>query len=265
MKEFMKRIYWGEYTTDEMKEFIEKDPVVLVPVGAYEQHGPHLTMNTDTVIVDSLCSSIVKCADIPCVTLPPVWVGISEHHMQFSGSLTLKQSTMSALLFDILESLHRSGISKVLVVNSHGGNMTPLNEAVTRAGSSFGGTWALLTYWNLIRKEIGDIRKSEYGGISHAGEMETALQLYIDNGNVRTEQIPVANNIKGSSFWSAEMFAGNVISMYKAYDELSRQGHIGDPQKATIEMGEMVHNLVVERGLQLINVIWEGELLNEDY
>jgi len=130
----MERIYWGDYTTYEMKDFMEREPVALIPVGAYEQHGPHLAMNTDTVIAESICRVIVELGDTPCVALPAVWVGISEHHMKFCGSLTLRHATMSSLLFDILESLARSGVKKTLVVNSHGGNMVPLNEALTRAG-----------------------------------------------------------------------------------------------------------------------------------
>lgn len=260
----MERIYWGDYTTVEMEELLAREPVVLIPVGAYEQHGPHLAMNTDAVIADAVCRGIVERSETPCVTLPPVWVGISEHHMRFAGSLTLRHTTMSALLFDIFESLHRSGINKALAINSHGGNMIPLNEALTRAGSTFSGTWALVTYWNLIGKDIWDIRQSEYGGISHAGEMETALQLYLNDRNVRTDRIPPANNVKGGRFWSPEMFAGNTISLYKPYNELSEHGHIGDPGKATREMGETVYNLVVERAQELVNTIWKGELLRED-
>lgn len=261
----MDKIFWGDYTTCEMQGFLERDPVVLIPVGAYEQHGPHLAMNTDKVIAEELCRRIVARSETPCVTLPCIWVGISEHHMKFSGSLTLKHSTMALFLFDILESLSRSGVGKALVLNSHGGNMVPLNEALTRAGSSFGGTWALLTYWNLISKEIRELRASEYGGISHAGEMETALQLYLAEENVRRDRLPPANNVKGSSLWSPEMFAANKISLYQPYDRLSEQGHIGDPRKATAEMGRAVVDLVVEKSLHLVEAVWKGALLDEHY
>jgi len=257
----MKRIYWGEYTSPEMQAFLAEDPVVLLPVGAYEQHGPHLAMDTDTVIGESIGARVVRESKTPCVMLPPVWVGISEHHMQFSGSLTLRQPTMSALLFDILESLGRSGVRKALVLNSHGGNMVPLNEALTRIGQQFDGTWALLTYWNLISKEIWDIRKSEFGGISHAGEMETSLMLHLDGQRVREGQLPEANNVKGSKWWSPEMFAGNKISMYQSYDKLSAAGHIGDPRLGTAEMGQTVHDLVTERTIELVEAMWKGEIL----
>ncbi|MGE5614554.1 MAG: creatininase family protein [Bacillota bacterium] len=261
----MEKILWGDYTTYEMKEFIKKDPVVIIPVGAYEQHGPHLAINTDAVIAENICKAVVEKSQTPCVSLPPVWAGISEHHMKFSGSLTLKHSTMSAFLYDILDSLARHGIRKVLAVNSHGGNMIPLNEALTRASVVYGGTFALLTYWNMISKEISSLRKSEFGGISHGGEMETSLQLFFNPKNVRKDRIPPANNVKGSSYWSAEMFSSNKITMYRPYDQLSELGHIGDPAKGTVEFGKAVFELVVEKIIKLVDAIWKDVLLDENY
>ena len=260
----LEKIYWGSYTTYELEELIEKDPVVLIPVGAYEQHGPHLALNTDKVIAEKICEELVRRAEIPCASLPAVWCGISEHHMKFSGSLTLKHETMSAFLFDILDSLARSGVRKVLAVNSHGGNMVAVNEALTKASYQYGGTFALLTYWNLIGDEIRENRRSEFGGISHACEMETALQMYLQPDNVRMDRLPPANNVKGGSFWSPAMFASNKISMYIPYDQLSELGHIGDPQKATPEFGETVFEAVIKKALKLVEVIQKGELLNEN-
>lgn len=258
-----KTIYWGDYTTVELKEFVKKDPVVLLPVGAYEQHGPHLALNTDMVIAERLCRGIVEKCDAPCAMLPPVWVGISEHHMKFCGSLTLRHETMAAFVYDILDGLGRSGINKVLAVNSHGGNMVAVNEALTRAAQKYHGTFALLTYWHLIKDTVQENRKSEFGGISHAGEMETALQLYLAPENVRKDHMPKENNVKGGKFWSPAMFASNAISMYVPYDELSEEGHIGDPGSATPEFGQAVYEAVATRGAQLVKTIQKGEIFSD--
>lgn len=261
----MEKIYWGDYTTYELKELIKSEPVVLLPVGAYEQHGPHLALNTDKVISEKICEEIVRQSQIACATLPGIWCGISEHHMNFAGSLTLKHETLSAFIFDILDSLARSGIRKVLAVNSHGGNMVAINEAFTKASYKYGGTFAVLTYWNLIGEEITKYRQSEFGGISHACEMETALQLFLEPQNVRPDCLPPANNIKGGRFWSPAMFASNKISMYMPYDQLSESGHIGDPQKATKEFGEIIFNAIIKKSIDLVQAIQKGELLNENY
>lgn len=261
----MERIYWGDYTTYELEEFVKSNPVVLIPVGAYEQHGPHLALNTDKLIAEKICEEIAKRSEIPCAALPAVWVGISEHHMKFCGSLTLQHATMSSLIFDLADGLARSGIRKVLAINSHGGNMVAVNEGLARAAVKYGGTFALLTYWNLVSKEIAEARHSEFGGISHACEMETSLQLYLQSENVRLDKLPPANNIKGSSYWSPAMFASNKISLYVPYDQLSKLGHIGDPRKATAEFGKAVFEAVVEKSLKLVEAIWKGALLDENY
>lgn len=261
----MKHIYWGDYTTVELKEFVSQDPVILLPVGAYEQHGPHLAVNTDMVIAQRLCEGLVENSTVPCAMLPPVWCGISEHHMKFCGSLTLKHETMAAFIFDLLDGLGRSGIRKVLAVNSHGGNMVAINEALTKAAQKFGGTFALLTYWSLLGSVISQNRKSEFGGISHAGEMETALQLFLNEQNVRKDKLPPENNVHGGRFWSPAMFASNKISLYIPYDQLSEYGHIGDPKSATADFGEKVYQAVVTQGAELIEAIQKGELLNENF
>lgn len=260
-----KQVYWGDYTTEELAAFVKEDPVILLPIGAYEQHGPHLALNTDMVIAERLCQGIIAQCEAPCAMLPPVWCGISEHHMRFCGSLTLRHETMAAFVFDLLDGLGRSGIRKVLAVNSHGGNMVAVNEALTKAAQKYGGTYALLTYWSLIREIVKKNRKSAFGGISHAGEMETALQLYLAPENVRKDRLPEANNVKGSSFWSPAMFASNAISMYIPYDQLSQEGHIGDPRSATIEFGQAVYEEVSKRGAQLVETIQKGAILDENY
>ena len=261
----MKLIYWGDYTTIELQELVSQDPVVLMPIGAYEQHGPHLALNTDKVIAERFCEGIASKVEVPCAVLPSTWCGISEHHMKFCGSLTLRHETMVAFIFDILDGLARSGVRKVLAINSHGGNMVALSEALTKAAQKYGGTFALLTYWSLLNDTVKRERKSEFGGISHAGEMETALQMFLDPENVRKDKLPDANNVKGGRFWSPAMFASNKIAMYIPYDQLSRQGHIGDPLSAKPEFGKAVYDAVVEQGAQIVTAIQKGELLNADY
>ena len=238
-----KHIYWGDYTTVELKEFVQQDPVVLLPVGAYEQHGPHLALYTDMVIAERLCQAIVEKSSVPCA---------------------MRHETMAAFIYDILDGLGRSGIRRVLAVNSHGGNMVAVNEALTKAAQKYHGTFALLTYWHLIKDIVQEHRKSGFGGISHAGEMETALQLYLAPENVRKDKIPKENNVKGGQFWSPAMFASNSISMYIPYDELSAEGHIGDPGSATSEFGQIVYDAVAVRGAQLVKAIQEGAILDEN-
>lgn len=253
------KIYWGSYSTKELADFVQQDPVVILPVGAYEQHGPHLPLDTDTHIGLELAKAAVKNADVPCALLPPVWLGISEHHMSFAGSLTLRQSTLTAVIYDVLKSLARHGVKKILVLNSHGGNMAPLRSAVDQVGGELSVEPALVTYWHLVGDVVQKLRRSEFGGISHGGELETALKLYLAPEDVRHDLLQ-ANMAPGNNYWSPEMFAANKVAIYKPYNRLSRLGHVGDPTKATAEFGKAVFEAAVGELVKVIRLLQKGEL-----
>mgnify|MGYP000949125524 CR=1 FL=1 len=253
------KIYWGSYTTNELTDFIKEDPVVLLPVGAYEQHGPHLPLDTDTHIASELTQAAVAKATVPCALLPPVWLGISEHHMDFSGTLTLRHSTMVAYVYDILRSLVRHGLKKFLLVNTHGGNMAVLRTAIDQVGADLGVEPVLVTYWHLVRDVVDRLRQSESGGISHGCELETSLKMFLKADDVRKDRLR-ANIIPSNDFWGVDMFAPNRITIYKPYKKLSEQGHVGDPTKATKEFGKAVFNAVVDEMIKLIRLLHEGEL-----
>ena len=97
MQETEKKIYWGSYSSWELKQFVEKNPVLIIPVGAYEQHGPHLPLDTDTHIGLEIAKQASISAHYPCALLPPVWFGISEHHMNFCHNFS---SPKSIIIFD---------------------------------------------------------------------------------------------------------------------------------------------------------------------
>ncbi|GAB4261616.1 creatininase family protein [Thermincola ferriacetica] len=260
------KIYWGSYTSNELANLIKEDPVVVLPVGAYEQHGPHLTLNTDTDIVLEITKEAVGKAcstGIPCALLPPLWLGISEHHMSFSGTITLRQSTLTALVFDILKSLARHGVKKFLVVNGHGGNMAALRYAIDEVGAHCEVEPVLVTYWHLVANLVARLRKSEFGGISHGCELETSLKMHIAPEDVRKDLLR-ANVVKGNEYWSPEMFASNRVAMYKPYRQLSEYGHVGDPTKATPDFGEAVFKAVVAELARLITMMQKGDLENEN-
>ncbi len=246
-----KKLFWGSYTTKELSDLIKEDPVVILPVGAYEQHGHHLPLDTDTKIGFEIAKAAVEKVDVPCALLPSVWLGISEHHMHFSGTLTLRQATLKALVYDILQSLKRHGVNKFIILNSHGGNVALLNSAICEIGAELSVKPVSISYWNLVVDVIEKLRKSKLGGISPGGELETSLTLYLIPSDGRKKLLK-ENFVPGNKYWSADLLANNKIAVYKSFHELSHEGHIGDPQKATTEFGKAVFQAVVK---ELVNVI----------
>lgn len=254
-----KKIYWGSYSFSELKEIGKLNPVVIIPVGAHEQHGPHLTIDTDTHIGVEIAEKATEKSEYPCLLLPSIWLGASGHHMNFYGTISLSFDSLRSILHDILESLSRHRIKKVLILNSHGGNIAPLSCIVNIEGASKKIDTVLLTYWDLVRKQVSERRKSQAGGISHAGELETSLKMYLRPDDVQKERFE-SNIVQGNEYYNTEMFMPNTVTTYKAFDDLSLKGHIGDPAVASKEFGEYIFNNVVKELCKLIDLFGRGEL-----
>jgi creatinine amidohydrolase len=111
-----------EMTRPDFEEYLSsvKVPIAIIPVGSYEQHGRHLPLGTDWITAYHFSKRLAEMTN--AIVVPVICAGISLHHMNFKGTITLKQETLWRVLFDIIESLKYHGIRKVVLINGHGGN-----------------------------------------------------------------------------------------------------------------------------------------------
>lgn len=254
---------WAELTSPEVAAVIERDPVVIVPLGSLEQHGPHLPLATDTDIGLALAEAAAGAADgrgVPVLTTPPVWTGYSPHHMDFAGTITLEPETYLALVGDIAGSLYRHGVRHVLLLNSHGGNAWLAKAAADRIAVRVGRSPVVCTYWDLVADEVAAARRSPPGGMGHACELETSLQLRLDPARVRTDRLAPSVIPPTSPYHHVEMFASNRVALYKPFKEYSPSGVIGDPTLATPELGERIFQATVEAIVDVCAEIHRGRL-----
>ena len=126
----MEKVLYGEMTWAEIRD-LDKDRVVLIPVGTLEDHGLHLPIDTDVRIVGEVCHLAAEKARGMVVLMPVVVHGYSPHHMDFPGTVTVKWSTFVEYLLDVCRSLARHGFRRILIVNGHGSNQN-LVEMVAR-------------------------------------------------------------------------------------------------------------------------------------
>jgi len=245
-----REVHFGKYTSLEVQKLVKEDPVIILPVGAFEQHGPHLTLQTDVAIGRAVAEAAAARA-ANCFVLPPIWTGVSAHHLPFPGTITLRHSTLFTLVYDVVHSLLRHGFTKILILNAHGGNIGILKAVVEAIGAELGVSPVLVTYWHLIADRIGEWRQSPKGGISHACELETSLQMYLNPDEVR-EDLREDNLVPGDEFFGPDMFAPNKVGIYVPYDRLSSKGHIGMPTMATREKGKLIFDAIVD---ELVRVI----------
>lgn len=213
--------------------------VLLLPLGAVEQHGSHMPVGTDTMIAHALCRAAAR-ERADTVVLPPPWYGYSPHHMAFPGTITLSLETMLALVRDIVGSAVAHGFRRILMVNGHGGNGGPVDVLASSLGHAHYGKARIagLTYFHLAAAEIDALRQSGKGGTGHAGEFETSVILHLFPDLVDMARAETVYPDPGSPYLTTDLTASSPIRTYLDFSDLSASGVLGDARLATAERGE---------------------------
>jgi len=240
---------WKDHTWFEISEKINKIKAVILPVGSCEQHSLHLPLGMDTYSSYTLSLEIAKRLNGDILVLPPIWYGISPHHMNFKGTITLAPNTLLSIVRDIAISLDKHGLQKLIIINGHGGNIPTLNLALREIRERTKLDTVLINPWELISDVIKDVLESEIWG--HACEFETSIALVIIPDKVRREKItkPMMREpkMKYAALWSPIK-----ISTAWNTDEFTNTGSIGDPTKASKKKGEKLWDAMVERTLDVV-------------
>ncbi|GAA2079723.1 creatininase family protein [Actinomadura alba] len=156
--------------------------VAVLPIGSFEQHGAFLPLATDTVIAVTITRAIS--AVYPVLHLPPITISCSHEHAAWTGTVSISATTLSAVVRDVADSLHRSGVDRLVLVNGHGGNYV-LSNVVQEAGPA-GRRMALfpsVEAWAKARSAAGIVTSADDD--MHAGELETSLLLHAHPDLVR--------------------------------------------------------------------------------
>ncbi|MBU6333885.1 MAG: creatininase family protein [Chloroflexi bacterium] len=158
------------------------DGVVLLPVAATEQHGPHLPVGTDRMLVEAVAQAAAAraAATVPVVLAPTLPFGSSPHHLPFGGTLSLATAGYLQVIGDLLESLVQSGARRVLILNGHGGNTELLQVAVRDAALRHTLLAAAAPYWTIAWDALAAAGAHAVAPVpGHAGAFETALMLAV--------------------------------------------------------------------------------------
>ena len=172
---------WAELNT---RDFAALDPartVAVLPLGATEQHGPHLPLSVDTVLVDGVINAALGhlAATDPVLVLPTQTVGLSTEHTAFAGTLHLSPQTLIQLWCDIGASVARAGVKKLLMFNSHGGNVGLMDVVARELRAQHGLIVYTSSWYNLpIDADVmGQFSADEHRFGIHAGDIETSMML----------------------------------------------------------------------------------------
>ena len=227
----------------EVEQLDKENALVILPIGAVEQHGPHMPVYTDTLIGEGLLSAALHLIpDENVWILPSLPYGKSTEHLGMAGTMTLSASTLQAVISDIAKSVSASGFKKLLLFNTHGGNHDLLNMMARDVRIETGlNVFRLNPDYSVINSLLSE-KEQKYG--IHAGEVETSMVLALKEGWVNMERSPseFVNlpddtkhlYLKGTSYFAWVM------------DDISSTGVAGDATKATKEKGEQFITLVSE-------------------
>ena len=230
------------------------EPLVVVPVGAVEQHGPHLPLETDTLLATAVAEAIV--ARTPGTLLgPTLELGCSSHHSSFAGTLSLRTETFVGLLVDVCQSLARAGLTLVLL-NAHGGNRAQLDVALTELSLEGIRAYAF-TYWQMLEDVVVDeLGEEARNACGHACALETSLMQHLHPERVRTSEIPSGGT--PPTWPDPHMFSRDAVRVVRPFDEIRPDGVIGRPSLATPELGRRLLDAAAERGGLIVERVMEG-------
>jgi creatinine amidohydrolase len=231
----------------------KENTVIIQPVGAIEQHGPHLPIIVDAAIgMGVLGKALEKLApDIPAYSLPCLYYGKSNEHWHFPGTITLSAQTLLSVLMEVAGSLYRSGFRKLVLMNSHGGQPQVIEIAARDIHQQYGDFLVFpLFLWRVphLAAELLTERELTYG--IHAGDGETSLLLSLLPDSVKMERAvrEYPQDLPENSLLSME---GQLPFAWVTKD-LSRSGAIGDATVASPEKGAILLDSLADGWRQVI-------------
>lgn len=226
-------LLFDELTRDDLRA-LAPEAVVLLPVGATEQHGPHLPVGTDRFAVEHVAREAARrVADrVPIVVAPTLPFGSSHHHLPFGGTLSLGTATYYRVVSDLVESLLTAGFRRVFVLNGHGGNHELIQLAVRDLALTREANLAAASYWTVAWDELVRLDTHHFGRFpGHAGAFETSLVLALRPDLVR-EPRPHRDNVSPSTPNLAPPYRLEMHGSWQAID-----GYTDSPDRGEAERG----------------------------
>jgi creatinine amidohydrolase len=253
----MAKVRYDELTWREMRKAVSQQPVVLLPFGAVEDHGPHLPLNTDNIIVEAICLESAGRVPGEMLVMPPVPYGLDEHHMDFPGTISVDMQTLLAYVADVAISVARHGFTHILIVNGHGSNAAIADLAARRVVLETGIVCGAMSPNaavdpTLAEPALSQRRRSGPGGIAHAGEYETAMMLHLRSDLVQMDKaIREIGQIK-LEYFNWDHSEPSLLSWQDWWSRMSESGVCGDPTVATVEFGHALFEMTVENFVRFV-------------
>jgi len=227
-------------------EAASRDAVVVIPTGSLEQHGPHLPLFTDSLIVTAVAEAVERRMPDQVLLTPTLWLGASGHHLRFPGSLSASFPTYQGAIESVVTSLIPHGFRRFYVLNGHGGNTSPNDVAVRILKATYPAlTFGQSGYFAFCEDVIAQTLEGPQKQMRHACEAEASLMMHLYPDLVRREKLRDDGLIPEPA----------VRGVVHHFDEMTEEGSFGFATLATPEKGERIFQAAVEGvGQELANI-----------
>lgn len=245
---------YGECTWKDIETLNKR--VVVLPLGSLEQHGHHLPLLTDTIICTELARRAEEALGDIALFLPTLWLGASDHHRGFAGTISISNRVYVSLVIDVLESMIAAGYNRIFLLNAHGGNHLPGSQAIYEVQHRYRDRpdlWLVFGSWmTMAAEEIAAIDELDQKHVTHACELETSIILRLYPELVKQEVAQGATIPFESAFYTPDFSRSSCVDVMRPFDHLSATGAFGHPEFATAEKGETLLAVAVDKVVSFV-------------
>jgi creatinine amidohydrolase len=247
---------WVELNSPQLGS-ISRETICVLPLGATEQHGPHLPLATDQIIADGLAAQLDEACAGRLLIMPGLPATCSEHHMAFPGSLTLDHDTFARVVTQLIHSAARHGFRRFFLLNAHGGNMAiggviaeQLSTSLPDAEVVFG------TWFRMTGERLRHLVEGDYPAVGHACEFETSLLLALRPELVDLAAIADDGVAPTSPLLRFDLLSGGPTVRSLPFDEFTTNGVWGKPSKASADKGRAILDITIPLIADILAAHW---------
>jgi creatinine amidohydrolase len=252
-----------EMSGEEVREALKRTKAILIPVGATEDHGPHLPLGTDCMEAREICRrTAVRLEEMGCPVVigPLIPFGTSSFHMGFAGTVSISSSTLTKLLHEVCMSLYKGGFRDFILIHGHDGNLSSMMVAAQEIVDATPDARSVVLNWLAALSKVYHTIQTSTKGEGHGGEGETSRLLVTHPELVHPERgcahyVPPEHmrKIQGPEHVKT---GGGIYYGTRSYKEHTPYGHIGDPGLAKEETGHKGYEAIVD---------WLSKVIERDF